>query len=416
MLAKSIRRWKLTLVDGARKSVWPKSVAATLELPLAMASRRLGPLDRFLRHNPRSPMAGRVFRRAVELARETEPARGVQTLGLGRAIILKRPGEGGELGYLLVQFEADLDTIARCPHLADLQQRYDVLFHATWIPYYSEPLYRFVARAPRRLLILPSSRSDYELCRDGHEEMIALPFQSSSWIHPKYYRDPVRKDIDIIMVANFSPYKRHWLLFRALRELPRNLRVVLVGVPLGPWTKEALLAQARAFGVEDRFEIHECPDDATVADLLSRARIFLGLSAREGSFISVAEALFSDTPAGLYRNAMVGSKDYINEQTGTLFDPARPLSDQILEFLAKSDTFRPAEWARAHIASTINVAKLNGLLRDLALQEGRPWTRDIEPFHCRRLCFLYDRESAAAEFRDLYQQFREEFDLQIDRP
>jgi glycosyltransferase involved in cell wall biosynthesis len=346
------------------------------------------------------------------MARDVDLAPGVQ--GLTGSIILKQPGEGGEMGYLLTQFEAELDKIARCPHLASIQRQYDILFHATWIPIYSQPLYRFVARSQRRLLILPSSMGDYQLCQRTHSEMVALPFQSSSWIHPKYYHAPARKDIDIIMVANFSPYKRHWLLFRTLRHLPRGLKVVLVGAPL-VWTKEALLAQARSFGVEDRLEVYESPDDATVADLLSRAKVFLGFSAKEGSFVSVAEALFAGTPVGLLRHAIVGSKDYINEQTGVLFDPQRPLAGQILEFLARSDTFRPAEWARAHIASTINGAKLNGLLRDLARSEGKPWTRDIEPFHCRRFRFRYDREGAEAEFQNAYDQFREDFGLAIDR-
>src|SRR3981081_3269663 len=145
---------------------------------------------------------------------------------------------------------------------------------------------------------MPSSLRDYEFCRDSHRDLIALPLQAASWVHPDQYRASVRKDIDIIMVANFSPYKRHWRLFQALRDLPKDLRVVLVGVPLSGRTKEHLLKEARLFGTSDRLEIHESPSDATVADLLARSRIFLGLSAREGSFIAVTEALFSNTPVG----------------------------------------------------------------------------------------------------------------------
>jgi hypothetical protein len=133
------------------------------------------------------------------------------------------------------------------------------------------------------------------------------------------------------------------------------------------------------------------------------------------SLRSTGHAFFSDTPVGLYRNAIVGSKDYINDQTGVLFDPGRPLADQILDFLARADTFRPAEWARTHIASTVNGAKLNGLLRELARAEGTPWTRDIEPFHCRRFRFLYDRAEAEAEFQDAYEQFRTDYGLAINR-
>ncbi len=388
-----------------------------MTLPLAIAGpaqRRLSALDQFLRFNPGSPLAGYALQKAVLLSRNTELAKEDETLD--RSIILKQPGPNGEMGCLLIQFEPELNKLARSPRLKEIQREYDILFLATWQPFYSLPLYAFMARAERRLLLMPSSFRDYELCRDTHPDLIALPFQSASWVHPKFYGEPPEKDIDIIMVANFSPYKRHWLLFRALRQLPKNLRVVLVGVPLSGRTRESLLQEARLFGTEDRLEIYESPPNATVADLLSRAKIFLGLSAREGSYIAVTEALFSNTPVGLYRNAIVGSKDHVNEHTGTLFDPNKPLAGQILEFLEKAGSYHPAEWARANISSVVNSAKLNGLLRDLARSEGRPWTRDIEPFYCKHFEFRYENEGSERLYQETYKDFRNRLRMTITRP
>ena len=61
------------------------------------------------------------------------------------------------------------------------------------------------------------------------------------------------------------------------------------------------------------------------------AKIFLALSAKEGSYISIAESLFSGTPVGVYRDAVIGSKDYINEHTGTLLDSREPLAPQTVQ-------------------------------------------------------------------------------------
>jgi glycosyltransferase involved in cell wall biosynthesis len=411
------QRQRMVLLDRARNHERLRSWASLMTLPLAIAGpaqRRLSVLDRFLRFNPGSPLAGYALQKAVLLSRNVELAKDDETLN--RSIILKPPGPNGEMGYLLTSFENELDKLARSPRLMDIQREYDIVFLATWQPFYSLPLYTFMARADRRLLLMPSSLRDYELCRDTRPDLVALPFQASSWVHPRDYREPPAKDIDIIMVANFSPYKRHWLLFQALRQLPKDLRVVLVGVPLSGRTRETLLQEARLFGTEDRVEIYESPPNATVADLLSRAKIFLGLSAREGSYIAVTEALFSNTPVGLYRNAIVGSKDHVNEHTGTLFDPHKPLAGQILEFLERAGGYRPAEWARANISSVVNSSKLNGLLRDVARSEGKPWTRDIEPFHCKHFEFLYEDEGTERLYQETYEDFRKRFRMTIARP
>jgi glycosyltransferase involved in cell wall biosynthesis len=412
-----LKRQRLVFLDRARHYERLRAWASLMSLPLAFAGpvkHRLSVLDQFLRFNPGSPLAGAALQKAVSLSRDLELAKEDETLD--RSIILKRPGLNGEMGYLLIQFEPELIKIARSPHLTEIQREYDILFLATWQPFYSLPLYAFMARAERRLLLMPSSLRDYELCRDTHPDLIALPFQSASWVHPKFYGEPPEKDIDIIMVANFSPYKRHWLLFQALRQLPKNLRVVLVGVPLGGRTKESLLQEARLFGTEDRLEIYESPPNATVADLMSRAKIFLGLSAREGAFIAVTEALFTDTPVGLYRNAIVGSKDNVNDHTGILFDPHKSLASQILAFLEKAGSYHPAEWARANISSVVNSAKLNGLLRDLAQSEGRPWTRDIEPFYCKHFEFMYENENTERLYQKPYNDFSNRFRMKIARP
>jgi glycosyltransferase involved in cell wall biosynthesis len=374
--------------------------------------RRLSALVRFLNANPRSALAGRVYERAKSIGS------GIPTLDtditLKCSAILKRPGPDGELGYLLVEFEPELEKLARSPHLGSIQAEYDILFLATWQPYHSEPLCMFAGRAERPLVLMPSSRADYELGREVQRDMVCMPFQSSSWVHPRFFVESPRKDVDILMLANFSAYKRHWVLFEALRDLPRSLRVVLIGVPYQR-TREDLLREARLFGTEDRFEILESPPNEVVADHLARARVFLGMTYLEGSYISIGEALMSNTPVGLFRDAIVGSKDYINPETGVLFDPGRPLAPQILSFLERAHTFTPGRWARANIASEVNSAKLNGLLRDLAASQGRPWTRDIEPVHCRHFRFHYDREGAEEEFRPAYDQFRERYGITIER-
>jgi glycosyltransferase involved in cell wall biosynthesis len=416
-LSAAATRWRLRLADEIQTPNAPKALAGYLLLPLALGTRHraLAALDRFLRFNSRSPLAHRVYRRAVASARGMAVSEEPTTLT--RSIILKTPDERTrERGLLLTSFEWELGKIARAARLREITASYDIAFLPTWHPFYSLPLYQYAARAERPLLLMPSSRSDYELCRRRHADLAALPFQASSWVNADLYQPAPQKDIDIIMVANFSRYKRHWHLFRALRDLPRGLRVVIVGVPLEGRTSATLRAEASVFGTSDRFEIREAPPNDVLSNLLSRARVALALSAKEGSYIAVAEALFSGTPVGLYRDAVIGSKDYVNDRTGMLFDPDRPLARQIEQFLERAASYSAADWARANISSKLNCQRLNDLLRSMARHRGEPWSRDIAPFYCRHFDFHYAHAGDEGAFAPAYAQFCADYKLTIARP
>src|SRR5207237_7519350 len=109
------------------------------------------------------------------------------------------------------------------------------------------------------------------------------------------------------------------------------------------------------------------------------SRISLVFSRQEGACIAVAESLFADTPVGLFRNARIGSKAFINPQTGRLLD-YRNLARQLRQFVEDAEQFSPRQWALRHISCHESLAVLNHVLRQAALDEGREWTRDRVPF------------------------------------
>jgi len=227
-----------------------------------------------------------------------------------------------------------------------------------------------------------------------------LPILASDWIHPDDYapRPHRERSIDILMVAGFCRFKRHWLLFEALREMPRNLRVVLIG-------REALLDEARAFGVRQDLEVYTNLEHDELAARQCDARISLALSQREGSCVAAAESLFADSPVAMMEDAHIGARAYLNAETGLLLR-RKGLARALMRFHEDSERFAPRRWAQEHIACTTTSARLNALLREWSLRNGRPWHKDIAP-----LCWRYvpryvvpaDRERllpAVAELRD----------------
>ncbi|MEA2626535.1 MAG: hypothetical protein QOD06_2580 [Candidatus Binatota bacterium] len=380
--------------------------------------KRLKAAERFLLHNPTSPDAAAVVRDAVVWARQGDWVRRPnETPVLQNAILAKRRVSDREKGILLLQFEPELLKLATSPALPAICAQYDVIFVATWQPFFSIPLLILLGRMTEPFWLMPSSQRDGALCESLGVAAVPLPFQASSWILPETF--PVGdapRDIDLLMVANFSTYKRHWLLFEALRELPRELEVVIAGRPWGGRTRQALLREAEAYGVADRFSIVESPSNHRIADLMSRSRLFCALSNKEGSYIAVGEALMAGAPVGMFEDAVIGSKEYIGPETGVLFRRDEPLAPQIRRFLDSSHPLRPDVWARRHISCRTNVRRLNDILSEAARDRGRAWTEDVPEFYCENFVFRCVDPSVDGVMTGAYRDFEQSYGLRIARP
>jgi hypothetical protein len=174
-------------------------------------------------------------------------------------------------------------------------------------------------------------------------------------------------------------------------------------VPLGPHTEEKLWAEARAFGVQDRFDLHVRPSRAEVMAGLARSRVSLVFSRQEGSCIAVAESLFADTPVGVFRNARIGSRAFINEETGMLLH-RHSLAEQLRRFVETADRYRPRQWAVANISCHQAREVLNAILRQAAEADGAPWTCDILPV-AKDLVPSYVSATDEAEMLPWYEDF-----------
>ena len=351
--------------------------------------------DLYLRFNFNKDKSAIILKRVVDLSKksiqvsvenETE-----QTLI--RSIVLKKYISEKEKGIILVSFENQLEKLAKLSTLNALEKEYQIVFLPSWQPFYSTAFYNFLSRFKEPFWIMPSSTRDMKLCETVGPLCLPLPFQASSWVDGDRYMTSHRiKDIDIVMLANFSKYKRHWLLFEALSELSDNLKVVIAGRPLGDRNKESLISEANVFGVADRICIIENPSNEEVRDLLSRSKMFCALSHKEGSYIAVVESLFAGAPVVMYQNAIIGSKDFINSETGILINSIEKLSECIKYLLKNYSKYDTENWAKSNISAKINSDKLNSIFKKHSLLMGNQWTCDVNHFYCENFEFyFYDK-------------------------
>jgi glycosyltransferase involved in cell wall biosynthesis len=338
------------------------------------------------------------------------------SIDLERSILLKRYVSRGERGVLLVSFESELVKLARLKALHEFEDRYAIMFLPTWQPFYSEAIFRFAARAQRPYWIMPSASSDQQLCANLGPLCKPLPFQASSWVSERQYNDTVpAKTVDLLMLANFSRYKRHWRLFEAIKDMPDSVSIILAGVPIGNRTIQSLRAEADAFGVSNRIIVRERPTDDEVASLLASAKVFCALSHKEGSYIAIAEALLAGTPVAIFDDAIVGSKEYIGPETGWLLNPRRRLGPQLVSCLSSASSLHPREWAKRHIAAEVNFPRLNDLMRAYASEIGEGWSADLAAFYCRHFEFEYSDPSVERDMTAEYHSVATLYGIRIAR-
>lgn len=296
----------------------------------------------------------------------------------------------------------------RC-NLQEFAQRYTLVVSPTWSPPHSLINCLFPATYPGEIFCLISNLNDLEIFPRLSKSYIMVPLFASSWVDPGMYNPTPfdMKDLDIFMLANFGKYKRHFLLFKALRDMPTSVRVLLIGQNNGDRTRDSIMAEARAYGVQNRFELLVDASDSAVLDALCRARITLILSRREGSCVAVAESMFANTPVGIFDDAEIGSRVFVNEMTGR-FLQYRDLAGQLMDFIETAHQYSPRSWAEKNISCFDSTRTLNDVLKTRALAAGQEWRQDIAVHNWRpnpQLVYDQDRDRLAAASEDIKIRF-----------
>ncbi|MBI5772280.1 MAG: glycosyltransferase [Verrucomicrobia bacterium] len=303
---------------------------------------------------------------------------------LTKSIVLKPCLGPREKGVLLLSFEYNLPPLLTAPRVKELLRDYTIICATSWSPTQFQAVWAAAHLPDADVFFMLSNARDAEWWGRLNSGTFTMPLFISSWISPADYQ-PRPKDeraIDILMVANWAPFKRHWVLFKALCQMRRKLRVVLVGQPEAGRTPEHVMAEAEAFGVREQIEFRSRLPIGEVTALQCASKVSLVLSRREGSCVVVTESLFADTPVGLLRGTHMGSASYINPQTGVFLDEAN-LAAELGAFLDRHEQFAPRPWAVENISGPVSTRRRNDVLRTHALQRGQEWTRDICPLGIR---------------------------------
>jgi glycosyltransferase involved in cell wall biosynthesis len=304
---------------------------------------------------------------------------------LTTSLVLKEPGDNGEKGVLYCSFEFNWMKLIANHDARKLFREYILVGASSWSPSDHAVLANLCGLSKDPAFIGISNMADIAQYRMFAPHIHPLPIMACDWVAAEDFQPLPHhmRTIDILMVSHFRPWKRHWLLFEALRDMDPNLKVTLIGRASEGRTERELREEAAAFGVKQELTFLTHLEIDEVIRHQCNAKVSVALSKREGSCVSVTEALFADTPVVMMDDAHVGARAYINSSTGRLVN-RRNFARTLEELIANPRACMPRAWATEHISARLTSKKLNTILREHALRTGQPWTRDIAP-----LCWRY---------------------------
>lgn len=355
------------------------------------------------------------IRHSVENERALSIVRNAKGLLGYRVLVLKSAGER-ERGVVAMDYSYVFPLFAALYDIERIARRYYIVLEPSWRGLCTADILSY-SKFDFPVFVESVEPRDIAFMKGLNANFVTAPIAANWWVDHRVVKpDPaVRRDLDVIMVAAWSPVKRHWRFFRALAELRRRghkLKVALVGYDSGK-TREGIEEEARVFGILDQLEIHEGLSLPGVVKLLVRSKVHLLWSRKEGANRAVVEALFADVPIVLREGLSYGHHyPYVNPSTGR-FASEDNLGDVLLDMTSRHGDFRPREWALANMSCQRATEILEDTIRPVALAGGEQWTSRlaVKTVHLEKQAY-WDPEDLtrfADDYTYLRKAIREEF-------
>ena len=298
-----------------------------------------------------------------------------------RMMVVKSPATR-ERGVVVMDYTYTFPIVARHFDLAALTQKYYIVLEPSWIGFCTPEILLY-SRLTEPVFVETNEPPDIEFLRQISPNFVHVHTQGNCWVDHRVFRPVtgVAKDVDVSMVSAWADYKRHAGVFRALgklRDRGIKLRTLLIGYAGdGSLTRDDIHRQARYFGVADQIEIQENLEIEQVTAALSRSKVHVLWSRRDGFNRAIIEAMLAGVPGVLRSGHNYGQHyPYINARTGQFADE-RTLPEVLLHMSERYAEYDPRAWVMENMTPQIATDRLNAAIKRVALARGEAWSTDI---------------------------------------
>jgi glycosyltransferase involved in cell wall biosynthesis len=319
-----------------------------------------------IRHISPTPQTAKFFEDPVKLLK-------------GGMIVLKSSGPN-EKGVLFLYYSYLYPLFAKLFDVKTIAEKYHLVLEPSWSGFCDLTVLPFT-RLKQPVFVGSIEPRDTQFIQSLGSNLVPVSFSSNTWVDHRVFRplSGVVKDLDIVMVAGWSEYKRHWAFFSALRRLCKQgvkPKVALIGYRIDK-SQEDICRQAQLFGVSDLLEFYELLSAEEVNIMLNRAKVNVLWSRREGVNRTIIEGMFAGVPC-IVREGMNYGYNYphINARTGRFSTEGR-LPQDLLEMIEHYQGYSPRDWVMQNMSCQRSTALLNQAIMSKALQLGEVWTRDL---------------------------------------
>jgi len=292
-----------------------------------------------------------------------------------RLMVLKAPAANGEKGVLFVMVTDTIRLLYSGTNLRRLLDDYTLVFEPSWSGYCHADYLQYTC-CKDEIFVLSAEKDDFAFLTRLASNLVPVGLGPCDWVDPRaaasYLENP--KEFDIMMNSNWGAWKRHYVLFHMLRKANRRYKVVLIGDKWSGKTREDIEQLEDYYGVAGQITIFDWIPYEQVMDLTCRSKVSILLSLKEGSNRATAESIFCDVPVLVLSNHVGGIRKNVVPETGLLVEEAH--LESAIEKLLESN-IHPRKWGLEHVSCFKSTEKLNSVLREHALRQGRPWTEDI---------------------------------------
>src|SRR5581483_101985 len=134
------------------------------------------------------------------------------------AIVLKSATEG-ERGVLLLGYSYVFPFLLKAFDVNKIASRYYLVLEPSWSGY-CDPDILCYAAFPHQVFVQSLEPRDSKFLLDATPNLIPVPLAANWWVDHRVFRPlpGVTKDADIVMVAGWGRYKRHFRFFSALAK------------------------------------------------------------------------------------------------------------------------------------------------------------------------------------------------------
>ncbi|MBW2978263.1 glycosyltransferase, partial [Candidatus Woesearchaeota archaeon] len=261
-------------------------------------------------------------------------------------------------------------------NLDKISQKYYLVIETNMCTIPDETFYSYINGKLDIILILPDERDYIFFKKIKSNIVIDKDLGSGNWTDTYIFINNADKKIyDFAFVGNISQRKRHELFLKAISYLKekRNIKVTLFNI--SSKYKEYINNLIKKYNLQKIVEVYFKSNKRPLKHI-SKNKIFVHLSDREGQCRSIGEALSLGLPVIINKNIKGENLKYINKKTGVLSDDDE-LPEKMIYMLENYKKFRPREWKLKNANHILSTNKLNKILKDIAKKRKHTWTKDI---------------------------------------